>query len=430
MALIALVDDDPQHVVALEQALTARGHQVVHYSLVENAMYDLLEKPPQLVISESELSDGSGLELVARLRNIRTADQLPVMIISTHGSESNVIRGFAAGADDYLIKPVTPAMVQAKVARLLSQAAAALPNPLPELGSRFADQYEIVKGLGEGSFGAVYEALTRGGQRVALKVMTSTAAQLPENRLRFLRETYALSAVRSPYLVQVHDFGDHQGSLYCALEYIDGPTLNEKVGRGGPGSEADIVGLLTGMGHALAALGDADLLHRDIKPGNVVLREGRFDAPVLLDFGLAKRPHDHGLTTPDMLFGTAGYMAPEYVAGDTVDHRADLFAVGVLGYYVAEGHAPFPDLHGLQLITAMSEQPVPTPRDIAPALRLIFRRLLALKPKDRYPDARALLSALDRLRPLASTKPRTGSTARRRTRLFAAPDEPTVELAA
>jgi CheY-like chemotaxis protein len=406
---IAVVEDDDLIRSLVQELLAGRGHDVVLFDGCV-AAYDALEKDaPDLLVCDVRLPDGSGLELIARLRATLTESQLPVLVLSGLRSEADFLRGYAAGATDYLSKPFTPDELLAKVQVLLARSyrrGAGLPtcrDELPGIESGLAfGRYQALSVLGQGSYGVVYRAHDALEDRpVALKVLSALPATQPECRLRFLRETYALSSIRSPHVAQIHDFGAAEGRLYYAMELVPGPTVEAQVRKHGVATEEELKGLIRGLSHALAALGDADILHRDLKPANVILRDGCWDQPVLVDFGLAKRPFDRGLTDPQMLIGTPGYMSPECIRGEPLDGRSDLFALGLLARYAATGGEVFPELQGLALLQAIASRPVSLPRSLTDGLRDTLRRLVAVDRRRRTASPRALLVELESLSPQA-----------------------------
>ncbi|MCO5170513.1 MAG: response regulator [Planctomycetes bacterium] len=405
MARIAVVEDEALIRELIAELLGGRGHELVEFAGCV-AAYDALEHdPPDLLVCDVRLPDGSGLDMVARLRATFGDARLPVLMLSGLKTEADFLRGYAAGATDYLAKPFTPDELLAKCQVLLARSArqgagvatGADQLPVDDHGLAFG-RYQVLGVLGQGSYGVVYSATDAQEERpVALKVLSALPASQPECRLRFLRETYALSAIRCPRVARIHDFGASEGRLYYAMDLVPGPTVERQVRHHGVAVEAEVVALLRGLAQALEALAAADLVHRDLKPANVILRDGRWDRPVLVDFGLAKRPFDRGLTDAQMLIGTPGYMPPECIRGEAPDSRSDLFSLGLVGRYAAMGVEAFPELMGLPLLQAMASRPVNLPRSVSPGLREVLRRLTAVDRRRRTPAPAALLAELDAL---------------------------------
>jgi serine/threonine protein kinase len=217
---------------------------------------------------------------------------------------------------------------------------------------------------------------------------------MAENRFRFLRETYALSGIHQPNVVQVVDFGLMEGRLYYAMELIKGPTLYDEV-RSQHLDERELLQTLIPLAEALEALRQNDLIHRDLKPSNVVLRDGQLDQPVLVDFGLSKHSFDRGLTDPDVLMGTPGYMPPEVFYGSRYDHRSDLWALGMIARFCLSGYDLWPRIDGYTMFRRLAEREVPLPEPLSEGLRACLRRLLDREPATRYQTAADLLVDLD-----------------------------------
>lgn len=406
MTRLAVVDDEPEIRDLVATILEQRGYDVERHESFAEAEAALTASPPDLLICDVQLPDGDGIELVGRLR--ATRGDVPAIILSGRGEEKDFARGFASGAVDYLVKPFTPAELLARCALHLSRAAAKHAEPttraprtihsVPLRDGLAFGRYEIQSILGKGGAGVVYRALDtgRGGAPVALKVLLSNADE--EARLRFLRETYALSSIRHPRIVAIHDLGAEDGRLYYAMELVEGETLRSRVDRLGPLTEGDARLILRGLADALVAIEEARILHRDLKPDNVILRGRDIRQPVLVDFGLAKRRFDRGVTAVDFLVGTPGYMAPEVIRGETADRRSDIFGLGLTIRAAITGEELFPHLEGNDLLLAIAAGPIPIPQEpLTPGFAAILGRMLVVEPDDRFDSARALLSALDAL---------------------------------
>jgi len=394
MTKIALIEDEVMIAEILKGLLSNEGHEVTHFSGVLPAHDALFDSAPDLVISDVSLPDGSGLELVARLRD-RYGDSLPVLMLTGLGTQSDILRGYAAGADEYLTKPFSRDEFLAKLRVLLSRKKPTNTNvavALPGKSTLAFDRYELQEVLGKGSYGTVYRAWdTNTGQEVALKVLSALVGQEPEARFRFLRESYAVSAVRHPQLVEITDFGMQEGRLYFAMERVEGPTLDAVVRAHGALSSAQVTLLLEKLTEGLKVLEEHDMVHRDLKPANIILRGGRISDPVIVDFGLAKRTCDRGLTGPFTMLGTPGYIAPEIVRGKDADSRSDLYSIAQIARYALTGKELYPELDVMGLLQRMTSQPTPLPKTSSPRLMHLLQRLLQMDPAQRTQDAEETL---------------------------------------
>jgi serine/threonine protein kinase len=212
----------------------------------------------------------------------------------------------------------------------------ARPDSLGRIG-----HYEVLEILGRGGYGIVFKAFDEVLQRVvALKVLAPVIAATSPARKRFLREARSSAQIRHENVVQVYAV-EEQPLPYLVMEFIPGETLQSRLDRTGPLEAPEIVRLGRQIAEGLAAAHATGLIHRDIKPGNVLIERGPQGRVKITDFGLARTADDASLTQSGVLAGTPMYMAPEQAKGETLDHRADLFSLGSVLYTVATGRPPF-----------------------------------------------------------------------------------------
>jgi eukaryotic-like serine/threonine-protein kinase len=256
--------------------------------------------------------------------------------------------------------------------------------------------------------GEVYRALdTRLNRPVAIKFLSSRVAD-EQARRRFQQEAQTASSLNHPHILTVFEAGDFDGRQYLVTEFADGGTLRDWVRVKTP-SWKDIVEMLIGVGDGLACAHDAGILHRDIKPDNILVTRNGYAK--LADFGLAKldeRIDDaaithtvESLTRPGMLVGTIAYMSPEQASGNRVDGRSDIFSFGVVLYELLAGRRPFEGKTDLAYLQALIYQPA-TPlhqvrRDLPNGLETIVGKALAKAPADRYQSMRDLIADLRRI---------------------------------
>jgi len=285
-------------------------------------------------------------------------------------------------------------------------------TPLSELGSALADRYRLERELGAGGMATVYLAEDlKHRRKVAVKVLRpDLAATLgPE---RFLREITIAANLQHPHILPLHDSGEADGFLYYVMPFVDGISLREKLTRDGELPIPDAVRILRDLADAMAHAHSQGVVHRDIKPENIML-SGRH--ALVTDFGVAKAVSEatgrHSLTTAGVALGTPAYMAPEQAAADPhVDHRADLYAFGVVAYELLTGQPPFTAATPQALLSAqvtMTPQPVTAHRpSIPPALAGLVMKCLEKKPADRYQSADELIPQLEAvLTPSGGTTP-------------------------
>src|SRR5262245_10109972 len=230
--------------------------------------------------------------------------------------------------------------------------------PQPEPGGSFG-AFRLVSVLGEGATGVVYQAVRDPhGEVVALKVMRAELASDETFRRRFVREARVAAEVRHPHLVPIHEAGEHDGRPYLAVGYMPGGTLEDRLGEGPLGLE-EILTLAGQVGAALDALHAEGIVHRDVKPSNIMLTED--GAAVLTDFGLAKGRAYTVLTKTGQVMGTLDYLAPELIKGEAASPATDIYALGCTFYECVTGQPPFADKQGIAVGLAHVGEPPPDP---------------------------------------------------------------------
>ncbi len=252
--------------------------------------------------------------------------------------------------------------------------------------------YEVLQVLGQGGFGIVFRAFDDTLQRVvAIKVLAPEMAVNSPARKRFLREARSSAKVRHENVVQVYAV-EEEPLPYLVMEFVPGETLQQRIDRTGPLDTAEVLRLGRQIAAGLAAAHDTGLIHRDIKPGNILIEAGPQQHVKITDFGLARAADDASVTQSGIIAGTPMFMAPEQASADTLDHRADLFSLGSVLYTMSSGRPPFRANSTLAVLRRVAED---TPRpilEIVPEvpqwLCSIITRLHAKKPEDRFPSAR------------------------------------------
>jgi serine/threonine-protein kinase len=281
------------------------------------------------------------------------------------------------------------------------QAAAAEPPPDLEdvlVGTRIG-RYHVEGRLGAGGMGVVYRAYDTHLQRVvALKLLPAEVCADQHAHARFLTEARAAAALDHPNICTIHETAEaDSGQPILVMAYCDGETLKAKIARG-PLTLDEVLGFATQMARALAAAHARGIVHRDVKPGNVIITEDGLLK--LLDFGVARMLG--GTTTAALAAGTVAYMAPEQLRGEPIDARADLWSLGVTLYEMVTGTRPFRgDSEGALLHAILNEQPEPLAQlrpDVPYELRRIIERLLQKDPAERYGKARDVLGDLEGVR--------------------------------
>jgi serine/threonine-protein kinase len=265
--------------------------------------------------------------------------------------------------------------------------------------------YSILSKLGAGGMGEVHLARdSRLARNVALKLLDPDLINNSQQRMRFLREARLASALDHPNVCTIHEVGEASGRLFIAMQYVEGQTLKQVIG-GRPLDLASLLSISLQVADALSAAHSQGIVHRDIKPGNIIIT-GRGQAKVL-DFGLAKLfdtavgDANAELTKTGAVLGTPNYMSPEQARGERTDHRGDIFSFGVVLYEMATGRAPFKAKSQPETLNAVINQPHAPVTDLnkeaPPGLAAIVDRALAKDAADRYQSMGEMIEDLREL---------------------------------
>jgi Protein kinase domain len=268
---------------------------------------------------------------------------------------------------------------------------------IPYVGETFGS-YQIESLLGRGGMGSVYLAThERLGRKVALKAIAPALALDEDFRARFLRESQLAASLDHPNVIPIYDADEVDGVLYLAMRYVSGPSLRELIRERGSLTADETVQIVEQIAGALDDAHGAGLVHRDVKPANILLAEGR-DHAYLCDFGLAKRTSSRELTHTGSFLGSVDYCAPEQIQGRPIDGRADVYSLGCVAFHCLAGHAPYlRDTEFAVLQAHLLDPPPPLSSvrsDVPGAWDDGIARALAKDPADRYQTAGALAAAL------------------------------------
>jgi serine/threonine protein kinase/PKD repeat protein len=268
------------------------------------------------------------------------------------------------------------------------------------VGSRIGG-YRLEEQVGAGGMAVVYRAVDeRLGRPVALKVLTPELAGDDALRARFIGESRAAAQVQDPHLIPVHEAGEAGGVMFIAMQYVAGGDVRSLLRRGGPLPAARAAAIVSAVASALDAAHRAGLVHRDVKPANMLLDvgHGRPDHVYLTDFGISRQTRAAGLTGAGQFLGTVEYAAPEQIRGAAVDGRADQYALGCTAFELLSGQQPFARNEAAAVIWAQLTEPPPSVRsrrpDLPPAVDGVLARALAKSPERRYATCREFADAL------------------------------------
>ena len=341
----------------------------------------------EAVSATSPLDQGSGMRASPMFHAGSGMRQAPILQSGSGMRQAPILR--AGSGMQRMVRPQTLDPLDQPVG----------PEDEFEDGMMFG-RYFIQRRIARGGMGIVYLAQTTDGAApVALKVLKSSVIEAPEFVARFKRESAAAAAIDSPHVVKIKDVGEVDGRNFIAMEYVDGWTLKERFESGDSPSLGESLRIGQDVARALAAAAEQGVIHRDVKPDNVMItRDGRV---LLTDFGLAKELRDAGNVTPasEVIVGTPNYMAPEQAVGKLVDHRADLYALGATLFHMLVGRPVYPGRSSVSIIAKHISREVPDVHAIdskvpQPVADLIGK-LLAKFPEERYANAAELVDALE-----------------------------------
>jgi serine/threonine-protein kinase len=276
----------------------------------------------------------------------------------------------------------------------------------PEMGARLLNErYRLLDVVGEGGMAVVWRAEdTMLHRTVAVKVLREQYASDPEFLERFRTEARSAAALNHPGVVAVHDVGEDEGCHYLVMEYVPGRDLKARIRAEAPLSVDQAVAIAHAVAEAVAAAHEAGMVHRDVKPQNVLVSpDGRMK---VADFGIARAVSAAGLTAPGLVMGTVHYIAPEQAGGAPATPASDVYSLGVVLYEMLTGRVPHEADSSLGVaMKVMQEDPLPASElnpAVPPALSALLDQAMARDPAERFPDAGALASRLERYRQVSS----------------------------
>ena len=283
-------------------------------------------------------------------------------------------------------------------------------------GDEFAG-YRIERRLGRGGMGVLYLAIEPGlERRVALKLIAPEAAADEVFARRFAEESKIAASIEHPNVVPIYAAGEEDGTPFIAMRYVSGSDLGRRLAREGRLESALAVALIAQVGNGLDAIHAAGLVHRDVKPANVLLAGGDAgEHAYITDFGVARNvATESGLTQTGRFVGTLDYVAPEQISGGVVDARADTYALGCLLFKLLTGDVPYPRDGDAARLYAHLNDPPPAPSLHATAVPMalddVAIRAMSKQPEDRYPSAGDLGRSAPRRRPRAGEEGRPPSS--------------------
>lgn len=423
MARILYVDDDVQMSSNVSDWLSYENHSIE----IAHTGFEGWEKARscrhELLILDWDLPDLNGIDILKRFR--AAGGTAPVLMLTGHTDVDDRERGLDSGADDYLIKPFHMKELSARIRALLRRAEprATYSQPLGTgnedvlkranlAGTLLASRYEFLDVLGEGGVGIVFKAMHPIMEKlVAIKMLHAHELQTSSIE-RFKREAKAISRLDHHNIITIHDFGVTENNQpYMVMEFIEGKSLYDVIMDSGPPPLDRALDICIQAGEGISHAHDMGILHRDIKPGNIMLKSyaGRPPVVKILDFGFAKLKEPETrrsveLTALGQVFGSPPYMSPEQVRGKSVDERSDVYSLGCVVYEAVTGCPPHPGENSMEIMLKHLEEDVFPMRELRPDLNIpaelepVIFKSLARRADERYSSMREFVDALEDVR--------------------------------
>jgi len=407
---VLAADDDRGVLNVLERCLRTWGYDAT-CTLDGAEAWSILkhDTSPRIVVLDWDMPGLNGLEICRMLRSAPHGEEVYVLMLTARQSKADLIEALEAGADDFLSKPFHPRELQLRLARGVAfQASRAAvyaerpPDPtMPPSGTTLGNKYRLEREIAEGGMASVWLGVHLSlGINVAIKFMKPSLVESPEYAT-FEREARAAAQLRSEHIVRVYDHGiAHDGSPYLVMEYLAGESLGDRIDRHGALRPQEVARVIDQIGRALTEAHTRGIIHRDVKPENILLVEGE-DPPLakLVDFGLARTRVNAETLHGGMISGTPSYMSPEHLRADVPPNPAlDLWGLAATAFTALTGRVPFDGETLPDLMRAVCEDPLPVPSHDQPGLPaevdLWFARACSRDPRARFTTARELTSAL------------------------------------
>jgi eukaryotic-like serine/threonine-protein kinase len=421
---VLVVDDDSVIRELLRMHLASADFKVTAAEDGEEALALILSNPPDLIITDISMPRMDGFELLEAVRARATTAFIPIILLSQHSDVTIFRRGMELGADDFLAKPVKRNDLLNSVAARLKRAAQA--KQLLQHSSRIdqtksapvvesiqrqstddLDGYRLIKKLGEGGMSQVFLAeRADSGERHVLKLARITADKDGEIMQRFIAEYALVSQIDHPNVAKIFHQGFSETHAYIAMEYFSEGDLRKLIQQshaleavlpsntGLPPNTA--VAILIQVAAALAAVHKTGIVHRDMKPDNVMLRAD--GSLALSDFGIAKHTHTELYETAHgEVFGTPVYIAPEQATGQAIDHRADIYSLGAMFFELLTGAPPYKARDAQTMLEQHVHAPLPKLPEHLEHFAPLIDNMLAKNPDERPASAQVVLVKLGRL---------------------------------
>lgn len=408
---IVIGDDDQENLQELMNILRNSGYSVVS-TPSSNRIFRIVKKnKPDLIILSNRLKDLDGIE-TGRILVEKLNFTGPILMISNDDSEQGIVKAYEAGMSEYLLKPCPAGLLRVKIKLLLQNvepAGAGLQadsknDEFANIQSEFdLPAYRIVEKIGSGAMGDVYRAIHKiTFDTVAIKVVHESRVKSIRDVQRFFRGSLiGLEMPRHPNMVQIIEIKKLKDSIYQVMEYVEGNTLQTILKNNRVLTEPQAVCVLKDVSLALDMLHQNQVLHRDVKPGNIFITKKWLCK--LGDLGISRRLIDRTATTTGHIVGTPGYISPEQILDiRPLDIRSDIYSLGLTLIHAITGSNPFMKETPYESMLARLQGPEMSldnenAPDVSSNLRNVINRMIRRRAVERYPSPLAILADLENL---------------------------------
>lgn len=426
MAKVLVVDDDLTLLSALERWLIAEEYEVEAVSSGARGWALVSAGDFDLVILDWDMPDMDGIEILKRYRD--GGGVAPVLMLTGRGHVDFRAEGLDSGADDYLTKPFDFKELLARLRVALRKPMAAPPLALGSgnqdvlakmelAGTALASRYEFISVLGEGAVGIVFKAKHPQLEKLVAVKMIQRNELRPEVQARFEQEARAISKLDHPNIADVFDFGlTERKQPYMVMEFVEGKTLQKLLHEQDHLTFDQSIGIFLQVCEGLSHAHELGIIHRDVKPANIILKEVAGTAPVvkILDFGCAKirdlsTKQSPILTKVGEIVGSPPYMSPEQIQGQPMDQRSDIYSLGCTLYETLTGYVPHVGDDPIEILVKHLEQEVLPMRKLCPDFDIAIEMegpvaiMLEKNPDKRYRTMREVSDELMRIKHRKST---------------------------
>jgi serine/threonine-protein kinase len=395
---VLIADDDPMWRTLLSQNIQSWDYEVVPVENGQSA-WDVLQKrdTPRIAILDWQMPELDGIEICCRIRNSLNLPFIYTIILTSRDTRDDMLLGFESGADDYLVKPVDMAILRSRL-MTAERIVKAVPPP------RQIPGYQLIGRIGAGANAVVYKARQVSLDRlVAIKILPKKSSQNPQFVKRFYAEGRSAARLNHPNIVAALDVGKHADVYFFIMEYVEGHTVYEHLVKEGSYPERDALAIVIQIAKALDHAHKAGLIHRDVKPGNILITtEG---IAKLADMGLARAVSNLEVAKAEAgkTYGTPNYIAPEQIRGEIdIDGRADIYGLGATFYHMLTGRPPFMSDGLKEVLRKHLKEPLVPPDHINTGLSAgiseVIEIMMAKRKEDRYNKVEELLTDLEAIR--------------------------------